>query len=153
MGILNPFVAWLAVVGLVAASYGAAYWKGRQDGWDKRNEVAVREARETERILAWTYALRQKVTTEVVTQYLTEVQTIEKDREVIREILVPDTCELSVEWVRVHDQAAGVPDAAEGTAGAAAAAQTVADNYLACRKEFEKLKALQSWAIQQANIK
>lgn len=153
LGLLNPFVTWLAVAGLVGASYGAAYWKGRQDGWDKRESIAVREAKEAERLLARLAAVRERVTTQVVTQYLTNTTTIETEREVIREIFVPDTCELSADWVRVHDSSAGFPDAAEGTARAAEAAETIADNYTACRLEFEKLKSLQAWVTEQANVK
>lgn len=156
LGLLNPLVTWLAVAGLVAASYGAAYWKGRQDGWDKRDEIAATEAREAQRLYERTAAVRARITREIGTAYRDKVRVIVQDREVIREIKVPDRCELSVEWVRLHDTAAGFPDAAgrvDGTAEAASAIETVSDNYLACRENAERLKSLQEWITRQARTR
>lgn len=141
------------MAGLVAASYGAAYWKGRQDGWDKREEIAIREAREAQRLLERLAAIRQKVTVQVITKYRTRTKVVDRDREVIREIKVADSCELSSEWVRVHDTAAGVSDSPSRTVGASAAVETVAGNYLSCRLDAERLKALQSWVTEQAKVK
>ena len=149
----SPLITWLAVAGLVAASYGAAYWKGRQDGWDKRDEVATSQAREAERLSARLAQVRQKVTEKVVSNYRTKVDVIERDKEVIREILVPDTCELSPEWVRRHDMSAGLPDATPRTYAAAQAIETVGDNYLKCRVTSERLMALQEWVTKQASAK
>lgn len=156
LGLLNPLVTWLAVAGLVAASYGAAYWKGRQDGWDKRDEIATAEAREAQRLHERTAAVRARITREVGKAYRDKVRVIVQDREVIREIKVPDRCELSLEWVRLHDTAAGFPDAAggvDGTAEAASAIETVADNYLACRENAERLKSLQEWITKQSRTR
>lgn len=152
LGILNPLVTWLALAALVAASYGAAYWKGRQDGWDKREEVAAREAREAQRLYERLAAIRQKITRQVSESHKKKVEVIYKDREVVREIKVPDRCELSSEWVRLHNTAAGLPDATagvDGTAEAAAAAEVVAGNYLACREYSQRLNSLQEWIKKQ----
>jgi hypothetical protein len=149
----SPLITWLAVAGLVAASYGAAYWKGRQDGWGKRDEVAARQEREAERLAARLAQLRQKITKEVVTVYKTKVDVIEKEKEIIREVLVTDTCELSPEWVRRHDLSAGLSDTTPRAYGAAEAIETVGDNYLTCRVTTEKLMALQEWVSKQAEAK
>lgn len=154
--LLNPIVSWIAVAGLVLASYGAAYWKGRQDGWDKREEIALRDAREAEKILARVAAVRAKVTKEVVTVYRDRIKLVEKDREVLRETFIPDSCKLSNDWVRLHNAAAGFPDTAtgvDGTSEASTAAEVVANNYLACRENTEKLISLQSWITKQSKTK
>jgi hypothetical protein len=149
----SPLITWLAVAGLVAASYGAAYWKGRQDGWDRRDEVAASKEREAERLAARLAQVRQKITEKVVTVYRTKVDVIEREKEVIREIFVPDTCDLSSEWVRRHDLSAGLPDTTPRAYAAAQAIETVGDNYLECRINAKRLTALQDWVSKQAEAK
>lgn len=148
---------------VIAASYGAAYWKGRQDGWDKREEVAEAAAREQERLSARLAALRGKVTERVVVEYRDRVKVVrEKGEEVIREVerLVPvGSCDLPAGWRVLHDAAVtgSLPRPSLGANGAAVSAQdaalTVIANYTTCHENAERLTALQRWATQQHNLK
>lgn len=149
--LVSPLVTWLAIAALVAASYGAAYWKGREDGWDKRDEVAARQEREAARLAARIAGVRQTITEKVVVQYRGRVKVIENER--IVPLKVSDLCQLSAGWVRLHDSAAGFPDTPERTHGAAEAIETVTDNYRACRLNAEQLNALQEWVSEQAKVK
>lgn len=149
---------------LVAASYGAAYVKGRTDGWDKREAVAAAEMAEAERLSARLAASRARVTEKVVIRYRDRVRVVrEKGEDVIREVekLVPvGSCDLPAGWRLLHDAAASarpIPATSERANAAAVSAQdaalTVVSNYSTCHETAERLIALQQWTTQQHNLK
>lgn len=148
---------------LVAASYGAAYMKGRGDGWDKREAQAVAEAKETSKQLESLALNRGKVTERVVTKYQERVKIVKvQGEEVIREIerLIPvDSCNLDPSWRVLHDAAVTgrFPEAATGVNDASGvpqdvAARTVIENYAIAKQNAEQLAALQDWVRQQSEV-
>ena len=148
---------------LVAASYGAAYMKGRGDGWDKREAQAVAEAKETSKQLEALALNRGKVTERVVTQYKDRVKIVKvQGEEVVREIerLIPsDACVLDGGFRSLHDAAVTgrFPEAATGANDASGvpqdvAARTVIENYAIAKQNAEQLAALQDWVRQQSEV-
>ena len=160
--LLGPIGRWLMVAALIAASYGAAYVKGRSDGYDKRDAIAQAMLAEQDRLSAKLAANRAKITERIVIEYKDRVRVVrEKGEEVIREVerLVPmGSCDLPGGWRVLHDAAAEgrFPESAERIASAAVpaqdAARTVAANYAVCRETAERLTSLQDWAIQQHEL-
>lgn len=160
--LIGPIGRWLIIAALIAASYGAAYMKGRNDGFQKREAIAQEERKEQDRLSAALSKKRVIVTERIVTEYRDRVRVVrEKGEEVIREVekLVPvDSCPLPGGWRVLHDAAATgrFPEAAERTAAAAVpaqdAARTVSGNYASCRETAERLIALQDWAMQQHDL-
>ena len=161
----GPIGRWLVVGLLVAASYGAAYMKGRSAGWDKRDAVAQAEAKEADRLSAILAKKREVVTVQVVTKYVDRIKVIEREgAEVIRYVdrLIPAaTPDLPGGWRVLHDAAASgrFPDSPGGldAAGAAPvpvtlAAETFAENYGSCRANAEQLTALQEWVSMQHQL-
>lgn len=155
------FVSPLVTIatGLVTTSLviGGAYLKGRQDGREAMLERQLHQAHLTTR-------KQEKATDRVVVEYRDRVQVVTKQgKEVVREVerLVPfGLCQLDPGFRLLHDAAAAgsVPDPAGRADGPAApveqatAAETVADNYLACRLNAEQLTALQRWIRKQERI-
>jgi hypothetical protein len=158
----SPIGRWLIIAALIAASYGAAYMKGRNDGFQKREAIAQEELAQQDRLSAALAALRGRVTERVVTVYRDRIKVVrEKGEEVIRyvEKLVPaDSCPLPGGWRVLHDAAAEgrIPAAPERIDAAAVSAQeaarTVASNYSTCRETAERLTSLQAWVTQQHDL-
>ena len=160
--LLGPIGRWLMVAALIAASYGAAYVKGRSDGYDKRDAIAQAMLAEQDLLSAKLAANRAKITERIVIEYRDKVRVVrEKGEEVIREVerLVPmGSCDLPGGWRVLHDAAAEgrFPESSERIAAAPVSAQdaarTVASNYATCRETAERLTSLQDWAIQQHEL-
>ncbi len=157
--LLGPICRWLIIAALIAASYGAAYVKGRTDGYDKREAIAEKDAKEADRLSAVLAKKRIIITERIVTVYRDRIKVVrEKGEEVIRyvEKLVPaDSCPLPPGWRVLHDAAAEgrIPDSPERLDAAAVSAQeaarTVATNYSTCREAAERLTSLQAWVKEQ----
>jgi hypothetical protein len=160
----GPIGRWLIVALLVVGSYGAAYWKGRQAGWDAREGAAQAEIREADRLAAVLAGKRRAVTERVVVQYRDRVRVVNQHgEEVIREIersVPPGAPDLAGYFRRLHDLsccegsvsgAAGRVNA-EAPVAAADAIRTIAGNYDACHTNAEQLAALQLWIKQQLEV-
>ena len=161
--LLGPIGRWLIVLTLIAASYGAAYMKGRTHGWDKREAIAVEEARETVAQMASIAAKRATITERVVTQYVDRIKVIRGRNEAITtEVIrfVPsDDCLLDPRWRVLHDAAASnvLPSTPEGTDGTGQSTQadaiaTVAENYARYHEVATRLGALQQWLREQSSL-
>lgn len=161
----GPIGRWLVLGALVMASYGAAYFSGKAAGWDKRDAVAQAEAKEADRLSAALGQKRVVITEKVVTKYVDRIKVIEREgAEVIRYVdrLIPAaTPDLPGGWRVLHDAAASgrFPESPGGldASGAdpvpvAAAAETLAANYQACRANAEQLTALQEWVSLQHHL-
>ena len=161
----GPIGRWLVVGLLVVASYGAAYMTGRDAGWDSRDAVAAKEAKEADRLSAILAVKRNVITEKVVVKYRDRIKVIVREgAEVIRYVdrLIPAaTPDLPGGWRVLHDAAASgrFPDAPGGidAAGAAPvpvaiAAETLAENYQSCRANAEQLTALQEWVSLQHHL-
>jgi hypothetical protein len=162
--LLSRWGAYLAVFLLVLASYGAAYMKGRTHGYDKREAIAVEEAREAQRLLEKLAVARSRVTERVVVQYRDRIKVVtESGRKVDEQInAIPEASavELPGHWRRLHDlSAAGaVPPAARGVDAEAGVSSTVAlrsvaGNYETCHTTSERLVALQRWVREMSEVK
>jgi hypothetical protein len=152
----GPIGRWLIVALLVVGSYGAAYWKGRQAGWDARDTRAQAESREADKLASVLAGKRRQVTERVVVQYRDRVRVVtQHGEEVIHAIersIPADAPDLAGGFRVLHDASATgqFPAAAGGVDGAApvpqaVAIRTVAGNYNTCLENSEKLIALQNW--------
>lgn len=158
----GPVGRWLLIAALIAASYGAAYMKGRAHGWDKREEAAAQEAAEQARLSARLAVAREGVTGKVVIQYRDRVRIVrEKGEEITREIekLVPiGSCDLPAGFRVLHDAAVtgSLPKSSVGTYATPVSAQdvayTVTANYTTCHDTAERLIAFQRWAAEQEKL-
>lgn len=155
-------IALIAVLVLLAAiGYGAM--------WQEHRVTTAQQERDdarAERDAALATSASEKVTTQVVTQYVDRVQVVrEVGATITKEVPVYVTakadaaCPVPVGFVRVHDAAAQgrVPDPAAGDPDAPAAglalsavADTVAGNYTTCHETREQLIALQAWVDRQS---
>lgn len=143
----EAFAIGLAVVLVLALAYGRGVSVERAR-WEKRLAAAqVEAARETQRLVEKNYA---------ITVNFTEL--VEAERVVTREILkkvnvyVPsDACPVDAGVRVVHDAAAAGADPAAGSGAdaapveARALARTLAINYGRCRRDQERLVALQAY--------
>lgn len=92
------------------------------------------------------------------------VKTRTVTKEVIKYVQNPDAgdCELSNDWVRIHDDSAGVPTDTEAASRAADttgkpktdvdALVAITDNYAVCLTNAIRLKALQEWAVKVSSL-
>jgi hypothetical protein len=164
-----PFLPMLGVTGWMriltyAAVALSVFIAGRAFGvWQERNAWLAREkirieaeseAKRTEAIL---YARNSATVAELAKAAAVETEKIKVVTSVIRErveVYVPsDTPDLPAGWRVLHDaaatgrepdpSAAGGPDAA--TVPVKDAAETVAENYGACREDQERLRLLQQY--------
>lgn len=155
--VVSPLVTFATFAVTAGLLVGASYLKGRQDG---------REAVLTEQLTASSkLAKRQDRRTEQVrVEYVDRVQVVtQQGKEVVREVerLIPfGLCQLDPGFRLLHDAAAagaipgpaGRADGAAAPVEQAAAAHTVAENYLACHLNSEQLTALQRWVTAQKSI-
>lgn len=159
----GPIGRWLVLAALVMASYGAAYWKGRQAGSDAAERQYAAAQAEAARQAAIIAAKRHQVTEKVVIQYRDRVRTVrEKGDEIVRTVekFVPvGTCDLPGGVRLLHDAGAAgrpIPDTASGidAAGVTVAtfAATVIGNYTTCHETETRLTALQQWVRDQAAV-
>lgn len=159
--LLSPIGKWLVIVLMVAASYAAAYVKGRSDGWEKRDvqaqEETAAQSRETARIIA----ARSAASERVVVKYRERIRVVkESAEEVIQHVqslpVVPD---LPGPYRVLHDASAtgAFPPTSSGVDAAAVSpqdlARTVAENYAGCRANEEQVIGLQNWIRAQSEVK
>lgn len=150
---------------LVAASYGAAYWKGRTAGWEARERQAQGEMAEAAKLAAILAGKRAAVTQKVVFRFKERVRVVtQHGEEVQNEITrsVPaDAPHLAGYFRRLHDLSCcgdgQVPGATFGAHAAAPVPQadairTIAGNYESCHANAEQLTALQRWVAEQAKV-
>lgn len=155
--VVSPLTSIVAIAATATVLLGGAYLKGREHGREAMLADQLKVAHKT--------AVRQAEATERVRiEYRDRVRVVrEKGEEVIREVerLVPaGGCQLPGGFRLLHDAAArgslpepaGRADGAAAPVEPAAAAETVAGNYLACNETAEQLKALQAWVQQQQNV-
>lgn len=154
-----PFPYRLLALALLAAALVVFGWaKGAgnvQAEWDAatvKQSLAVADIK----------TKQAEATVKVVTEYVDRVQIIRRAGEtIIKEVTkyVPsDTCTLPAGFRLLHDTAAagndpdpaGIADAQP--VPAQTLAETIAENYTACRLNAEQLNALQSWAAGQSEI-
>ncbi len=138
------------------------YRRGERKLYEYKAEQATKEVAFVTKVLL----LRGEVTERVVTRYVkvaakTQVVTNTIEKEVVRYVETnPGYC-LDRQWGRLHDAAAldtvpepaSVTDGAGGVPTAAAAIQTVTENYGACFRNAERLTALQAWVREQEAAK
>lgn len=149
-----------ALYGVVAVVLlGAAWFHGYTRGELKLAEYKADQAKAAVVIVTKQGAITERV----VTKYIKVKEASQNVAEGIKREIIkyvethPGSC-LDRQWGRLHDSAAlgTVPtpaSVADGTAGAPAAAaaiQTVTENYGACRRNAERLGALQEWVREQA---
>lgn len=144
--------ALAAAVSALLVGYG--YHLGVKQLWDYQAKQATEAVRVAK--------VQGAVTERVVTKYVkvagaTQTVTNTVKEEVLRYVeRNPGSC-LDAQWGRLHDAAAldRVPDpesvahAAAGAPTAAAAVETVTQNYAACHRNADRLKALQEWVTEQ----
>lgn len=155
--LIAPWATFAAIFAAIALALTGSYLKGRQDG---REAMLARQLEAASKFVK----RQDNVTERVRVEYREVVRVVrEKGEEVIREVekLVPaDACRLDGGWRVLHDAAAdgALPSAAGGAHGPpapveqAAAAETVAGNYIACHENAEQLKALQAWIRAQQKL-
>ena len=157
----GPIGRWLIVALLVVASYGAAYFKGRAVGWDKRDAVAVAEAKEADRLSAILAQKRIVVTERIVTKYVDRVKVIQGERvvEYVDRLIPASTPDLPAGFRWLHDTAAsgsisGPPERIDvsGQVPVAVAIETIIANYQTCRLNAEQLNGLQEWVAAQHSL-
>lgn len=164
---MNPFAlfGWqrYLVYGALAAAVAAllvgyGYHLGVKRLWDYQ----AKEATEAVRVAK----VQGAVTERVVTKYVkvagaTQVVTNTVKEEVVRYVeRNPGSC-LDAQWGRLHDAAAlnRVPDpesvahVSAGAPTAAAAVETVTENYAACHRNADRLEALQEWVKEQHGVR
>jgi len=147
----------LVIAGALATAAGMGYHQGVKTLWDYQVDqaraavaIVVKQGKVTERVMVRYVKVKgdaviveRAVQTEVI-------HYVEKN---------PGLC-LDAEWGRLHDAATGaVPAAAAGAAGegrtapsAAAALETVTENYAGCIRTANRLDALQQWISEQAKL-
>lgn len=156
------FAKWGVITLLVAAFSGWSWFKGNEHGTQKLVDYRGKQAVEAVRI----NAVREVVTVKVVNRYVKvagetkiKIETIEK--EVVKYAESNTGSCLDSDWRRLHDSAAlnTVPEAARGVNGpggtpkAAAALETVTQNYAACTRNADRLDFLQDWVREQQKVK
>jgi type II secretory pathway pseudopilin PulG len=150
-------IVLIIVLALLAAIGYGAMWQ------EHRVTSAQAEAKATraERDAALASANSEKITTQVVTQYVDRVQVVrEVGATITKEVPVYVTakadaaCPVPLGFVRLHDAAAegrvpdpsaGDPDAPAAGLALSAVADTVAGNYSTCHETAAQLTALQDW--------
>lgn len=148
----------VVVLAVTATLVGYGYHLGVKQLWDYQ----AKQATEAVRIVK----VQGAVTERVVTKYVkvagaTQTVTNTVKEEVVRYVeRNPGSC-LDAQWGRLHDAAAlnRVPDpesiahAAPGAPAAAAAIETVTENYAACHRTADRLEALQEWVLEQQKVR
>ena len=143
----------IAAAALIAFGWikGAAHVQNEWDAATVKQSLTVAEVK----------TKQAETTIKVVTEYVDRVKIVRAAGEtIIKEIpryVPPDTCTLPAGFRLLHDAAAGHnPDPASladaQPVPAATLAETIADNYTACRLNAEQLMALQDWALKQSQI-
>jgi hypothetical protein len=147
-----------AAVALSVFIAGRAFgiWQER-NAWLAREKVRLEAEAEAKRVEAILYARNSEAVAELAKAAVVEVEKIRTVTSVIRErveVYVPsDTPDLPAGWRVLHDAAATGrepdPSASVGTDAAPVsakdAAETVAENYGACREDQERLRLLQQY--------
>lgn len=153
-------IKYLIIGLLIITVISTAYFKGRSDvqvKWDLANEQTAKQIAELQ-------AKQAEVTTKVVTEYITKVQTVKQkgdtivkyvDRYITQE--QDSNCVIGNNVVSLHDAAAEnrIPTTAEVTdAGASEVkiselTKAVTDNYGTCNQIREQVIGLQNWIREQ----
>lgn len=158
--LIPPQYTLAVKVALVALLLTLTYFKGRSDvqvKWDLANEQTAKQIAELQ-------AKQAEVTTKVVTEYITKVQTVKQkgdtivkyvDRYITQE--QDSNCVIGNNVVSLHDAAAEnrIPTTAEVTDARASEVKiseltkAVTDNYGTCNQIREQVIGLQNWIREQ----
>ncbi len=145
----------LTVVVVVVAAFGMGFEEGRSKVYAEWEDE--RERQEAARLVVNTRQAQETV--KIVTEYIDRVQVIKETAEpIIKEVTVyvpRDTeCDIPHGFVSVHNAAAHslpVPEPAKHSNDAPSgidlttATETIAENYIRCADNTDKLIALQHW--------
>lgn len=153
--------AALAILAIL--TFGGIYYKGQAD---LKAEYEVKQAEQDKKI-AELQAQSAKVTTKVITKYVTRDSKIKENGNAIKDAAKnqitkqdDDTYRLPNKFVRLHD--AAVQNTVPGTPGStddgpsdvklSDATQTIVDNYGTCNRYIEQNRALKEWIREQQKV-
>lgn len=147
-------------VAVVALAFVAGWFI---NGWRIGETVAESEAQRAQDTIQIERLNAEKTQTVAALHAAKAAAQIVKTRTVTKEVIKyvqnPDAgeCELSNDWVRIHDDSAGVPTDIEAPRRASDATGkpktdvdalvAITDNYAVCLTNAIRLKALQEWAV------
>jgi len=164
ISLIKPYL-WGGAILIVLGLFLSIFWL-RDSLQDAKTEAAMEKAAKVQAVQTISSIQKNAAADHKLLEgyqsVKTEIQYVDKivTKEVIRyRERVVNRCELSPDWVRIHDQSAAGVHSADAATGAndatgptpkaiddAIALEVVTSNNRTCIADQEKLKALQAWA-------